>query len=83
MKPTVLFRGSNGGANWGRASYDPDTHMLYVNFHGRRHDPLHGQAPGFAMVSRANQDFPINVAKSASTQFLADYRRLIVELERA
>ncbi len=31
MKPTVLFPGTNGGANWGGASYDPETHTLYVN----------------------------------------------------
>jgi glucose dehydrogenase len=30
-KPTVLFPGTNGGANWGGASYDPETHTLYVN----------------------------------------------------
>jgi glucose dehydrogenase len=31
LKPTVLFPGTNGGANWGGASFDPDTHTLYVN----------------------------------------------------
>ncbi len=31
LEPTVLFPGTNGGANWGGASYDPDTHTLYVN----------------------------------------------------
>ncbi len=31
IKPTVLFPGTNGGANWGGASYDPETHTLYVN----------------------------------------------------
>jgi quinoprotein glucose dehydrogenase len=31
FKPTVLFPGTNGGANWGGASYDPDTHTLFVN----------------------------------------------------
>jgi glucose dehydrogenase len=31
VKPTVLFPGTNGGANWGGASYDPETHTLYVN----------------------------------------------------
>jgi quinoprotein glucose dehydrogenase len=30
-KPTVLFPGTNGGANWGGASWDPETHTLYVN----------------------------------------------------
>ncbi|MCC6367470.1 MAG: pyrroloquinoline quinone-dependent dehydrogenase [Bryobacterales bacterium] len=30
-KPTVLFPGTNGGANWGGASYDPETRTLYVN----------------------------------------------------
>lgn len=30
-KPTVLFPGTNGGANWGGASFDPETHTLYVN----------------------------------------------------
>ena len=30
-KPTVLFPGLNGGANWGGASFDPATHSLYVN----------------------------------------------------
>jgi glucose dehydrogenase len=31
LKPTVLFPGTNGGANWGGASFDPATHTLYVN----------------------------------------------------
>ena len=31
MKPTVLFPGTNGGANWGGGSFDPETHTLYVN----------------------------------------------------
>lgn len=31
MKPTVLFPGTNGGANWGGASFDPESHTLYVN----------------------------------------------------
>ena len=31
LTPTVLFPGTNGGANWGGASYDPETHTLYVN----------------------------------------------------
>jgi quinoprotein glucose dehydrogenase len=31
FKPTVLFPGTNGGANWGGASFDPETHTLYVN----------------------------------------------------
>jgi len=30
-KPTVLFPGFNGGANWGGASFDPETHLLFVN----------------------------------------------------
>jgi len=31
LKPTVLFPGTNGGADWGGASFDPETHTLYVN----------------------------------------------------
>jgi quinoprotein glucose dehydrogenase len=31
LKPTLVFPGTNGGANWGGASYDPETHTLYVN----------------------------------------------------
>jgi quinoprotein glucose dehydrogenase len=31
LKPTVLFPGTNGGANWGGASFDPATRTLYVN----------------------------------------------------
>ncbi len=31
LKPTVLFPGTNGGANWGGASFDPATQTLYVN----------------------------------------------------
>lgn len=31
LKPTVLFPGTNGGANWGGASFDPETDTLYVN----------------------------------------------------
>lgn len=30
-KPTVLFPGTNGGTNWGGASFDPATQTLYVN----------------------------------------------------
>ncbi|HUQ90456.1 MAG TPA: pyrroloquinoline quinone-dependent dehydrogenase [Bryobacteraceae bacterium] len=32
-KPMVLFPGTNGGTNWGGASYDPETRTLYVNSH--------------------------------------------------
>ena len=28
---TVMFPGTNGGANWGGASFDPSTYVLYVN----------------------------------------------------
>lgn len=31
LKPTVLFPGTNGGANWGGGSFDPETDTLYVN----------------------------------------------------
>jgi quinoprotein glucose dehydrogenase len=31
LKPTVLFPGTNGGTNWGGASFDPKTRTLYVN----------------------------------------------------
>lgn len=31
LKPTVIFPGTNGGANWGGASFDLETHTLYVN----------------------------------------------------
>jgi quinoprotein glucose dehydrogenase len=31
LKPTVVFPGTNGGANWGGASFDPETRTLYVN----------------------------------------------------
>ena len=31
LKPTVLFPGTNGGANWGGSSFDPETQTLYVN----------------------------------------------------
>lgn len=30
-KPTVLFPGTNGGTNWGGASFDPKTQTLFVN----------------------------------------------------
>jgi quinoprotein glucose dehydrogenase len=31
LKPTVLFPGTNGGANWGGGSFDPETRTFYVN----------------------------------------------------
>ena len=31
LKPTVYFPGTLGGANWGGASYDPETRTLFVN----------------------------------------------------
>jgi quinoprotein glucose dehydrogenase len=31
LKPTVLFPSTNGGANWGGASFDPQSQTLYVN----------------------------------------------------
>ena len=31
LRPTVMFPGTNGGANWGGASFDPTTATLYVN----------------------------------------------------
>jgi quinoprotein glucose dehydrogenase len=30
-RPTVLFPGLNGGANWGGAAFDPQSSVLYVN----------------------------------------------------
>ncbi len=30
-QPTVMFPGTNGGANWGGGSFDPVTRVLYVN----------------------------------------------------
>jgi quinoprotein glucose dehydrogenase len=31
LKPTLVFPGADGGANWGGASFDPETQTLYVN----------------------------------------------------
>ena len=31
FKKTILFPSTNGGANWGGASFDPETQTLYVN----------------------------------------------------
>ncbi len=31
LQLTVIFPGTNGGANWGGASFDPTTGLLYVN----------------------------------------------------
>jgi glucose dehydrogenase len=31
MEYTVMFPGTNGGANWGGASYDPKSNLLFVN----------------------------------------------------
>jgi quinoprotein glucose dehydrogenase len=31
MKPTLLFPGADGGANWGGAAFDPETRTLFVN----------------------------------------------------
>jgi quinoprotein glucose dehydrogenase len=31
LQTTVLFPGTNGGTNWGGASFDPETRTLYVN----------------------------------------------------
>lgn len=31
LRPTIFFPGTLGGANWGGASYDPQTRTLYVN----------------------------------------------------
>ena len=31
LDPTVIFPGSNGGANWGGSSFDPQHQVLYVN----------------------------------------------------
>jgi quinoprotein glucose dehydrogenase len=30
-RPTVLFPGFDGGAEWGGQAFDPDTHLYYVN----------------------------------------------------
>lgn len=31
LKRTIVFPGTNGGPNWGGASYDPETRTLFVN----------------------------------------------------
>ena len=28
---TIIFPGFDGGAEWGGAAFDPETHLLYVN----------------------------------------------------
>ncbi len=31
LKPTIMLPGTDGGAEWGGAAYDPETGLLYVN----------------------------------------------------
>lgn len=31
LKPTLFWPGSLGGANWGSGSFDPTTHLFYIN----------------------------------------------------
>jgi len=31
LKPTLYWPGSLGGANWGSGSFDPQTHLFYIN----------------------------------------------------
>ena len=59
LKRTVLFPGTNGGANWGGASFDPDSRTLYVNsmdvgmvfqMMARRRGPSSRSAPGAPLL---------------------------------
>jgi len=31
LEPTLFWPGAGGGANWGSAAFDPETHLLYIN----------------------------------------------------
>ena len=43
---TVMFPGTNGGANWGGASFDPTSGLLYVNSMDVATPGSDGRAPG-------------------------------------
>lgn len=50
LKPTVLFPGTNGGTNWGGASYDPETRTLYVNSHDNGMMPRMTERPEGSII---------------------------------
>jgi glucose dehydrogenase len=58
---TVLFPGTNGGANWGGASVDPTTHTLYVN-------SMDAGQVGHMVKARAGSSIPYRSA-GAPTQY--------------
>ncbi|MBI3209035.1 MAG: pyrroloquinoline quinone-dependent dehydrogenase [Candidatus Solibacter usitatus] len=57
-KPTVLFPGTNGGTNWGGASYDPETRTLYVNSHDNGMIPRMVKRPEGAIIPYRTQSAP-------------------------
>jgi len=57
-KPTVLFPGTNGGTNWGGASYDPETRTIYVNSHDNGMMPRMVKRPEGSQVPYRTQGPP-------------------------
>lgn len=57
-KPTVLFPGTNGGTNWGGASFDPETRTLYVNSHDNGMIPRMTKRPEGSLIPYRSQSAP-------------------------
>lgn len=57
-KPTVLFPGTNGGTNWGGASFDPETRTLYVNSHDNGMMPRMVKRPEGSLIPYRTQGPP-------------------------
>jgi len=57
-KPTVLFPGTNGGTNWGGASFDPATRTLYVNSHDNGMMPRYISRPEGSAIPFRTQGPP-------------------------
>jgi glucose dehydrogenase len=59
-KPTVLFPGTNGGTNWGGASYDPETRTIYVNSHDNGMMPRMVKRPDGSLIPYRTQGPPFS-----------------------
>ncbi|MBI4904142.1 MAG: pyrroloquinoline quinone-dependent dehydrogenase [Acidobacteria bacterium] len=57
-KPTILFPGTNGGTNWGGASFDPETRTLYVNSHDNGMMPRMTKRPEGSLIPYRTQGPP-------------------------
>lgn len=71
---TMILPGTQGGANWGGSSYDPETHMIYVYSKTAVEAPGIGYAPDGKTVVQVSMGQTRNIADAGGGGFLGGGR---------